>query len=151
MAEVAYYRLVFLEGTTADLASVTAELTLFRARVRTEHGVDLVAPPFAAHRAAIASPVSYQASQALGSAMRAAGVEAFRYPSARDPQRGVNVGVFAPAAFHHARPRDMESWWCTAARERVELVRRHLTARETLTFARADFLVRGKLPAPGVA
>ncbi|HET7584338.1 MAG TPA: RES family NAD+ phosphorylase [Gemmatimonadaceae bacterium] len=151
MAEVAYYRLLFLEGTTAELASVKAELTAFRVRVRTERGVDLVMPPFASHRAAIASPTSYAASQPLGSAMREAGVQAFRYPSARDPEGGVNVGVMDPEAFHSARPRDMESWWCTATRERVELVRRDLVAAHALTFLRASFLVRGKLPAPGIA
>ena len=68
-AEVAYYRLVFLEGTGADLGAVETELTVFRAQVRTERGIDLAAPPFSAHEAVLASPVSYAGTQALGEAM----------------------------------------------------------------------------------
>lgn len=46
-AEVAYYRLLFLEGSQASLGTLTTSLTAFTARVRTERGVDLVAHPFA--------------------------------------------------------------------------------------------------------
>src|SRR5215471_4529600 len=83
-AEVAYYRLVFLEGTRADLGVVTTQLTAFSIRARSARGIDLVAAPFDAHRRAIASPTRYTATQALGAAMRAASVELIRYPSARD-------------------------------------------------------------------
>src|SRR5215208_3418150 len=41
-AEVAYYRLVFLAGTRADLGALTTQLTAFRVRARTAGGVDLV-------------------------------------------------------------------------------------------------------------
>src|SRR5688500_7050983 len=78
LAEVAYYRLVFLDGTTANLDGVETELTSFRARVRTERGADLTAGCFASHRAELASAISYAASQATGADMRAAGVDAFR-------------------------------------------------------------------------
>src|SRR6478752_10538487 len=37
-AEVAYYRMVFLEGTSADLGLLTTQHTAFSARVRTTHG-----------------------------------------------------------------------------------------------------------------
>ena len=56
MAEVAYYRLVFLGGTTADLGQITVDVTAFRVHARTTRGVDLIAEPFAAHRRLIASP-----------------------------------------------------------------------------------------------
>ena len=46
-AEVAYYRLLFLEGTTAQLAPLHVQLTVFRARVRTPRGVDLTTSAFA--------------------------------------------------------------------------------------------------------
>ena len=92
-AEVAYYRMLFLEGTQADLGSIDADLTAFTARVKTKRGVDLTAPPFDHWRAALASKTSYAATQPLGSAMREAAVEAFRYVSARDAEGGINVGV----------------------------------------------------------
>lgn len=149
-AEVAYYRLLFLDGTRADLAMVATQLTAFTIRVRTQHGVDLVAPPFDAFRRAIASPVRYDSTQALGRAMRDAGVELFRYPSARDGEGGVNVGAFVPAVFGGARPRGLETWHCTATRDRVELAKRDYFARESITFARQSFLVDEALPAPAV-
>ena len=147
-AEVAYYRLVFLEGTRADLDGVTTTHTAFRVSMRTVRGVDLTAPPFDRHRAAIASRSEYEASQALGAAMRDAGVEAIRFPSARDAEGGVNVAAFSPAAFGTATPRDLETWHCTATRELVELVRHDYFAPRSFTFFRETFLVEGRLPAP---
>jgi hypothetical protein len=149
-ADVAYYRLVFLEGTHADLGALSTPLTVFRARARTSRGVDLTAAPFDAHRRAIASPVRYDTTQALGAAMRAAGVELFRYPSARDPRGGVNVGAFTPDVFGRSKPRDLEPWQCIATREMVELAKRDYFGREVYTFARDAFLVGGRLPAPSV-
>jgi hypothetical protein len=147
MAEVAYYRLVFLAGTHADLGIVETQLTTFSVRIRTDRGIDLTAPPFDAHRDAIASPVSYAESQALGAGMRAAGIEVFRYPSARDPG-GTNTGIFTWSVFGRSRPRDLRPWHCTASRERVELVERDYFGRTTLVFPRSSFLVAGRLPAP---
>jgi len=148
-AEVAYYRFVFLAGTRADLGTVTTQLTAFTVAASTARGIDLTAPPFDAHRAEIASPARYDASQALGAAMRAAGVELFTYPSARDPE-GINVGVFSPAAFGRAKPRGFESWHCTASQARVELIELDYFQRATSTFLREAFLVDGILPAPSL-
>jgi branched-chain amino acid transport system permease protein len=68
-------------------------------RVQSACGVDLVAAPFASHRRAIANRVRDATPQALGAAMRSAGVELFRYPSARDSKDGVNVAEFTPIVF----------------------------------------------------
>ena len=149
-AEVAYYRLLFLEGTRADLSPVSTQLTAFTVRAHSQRGIDLVAPPFDAFRRTIASPSRYDATQALGRAMRDAGVELFCYPSARDSETGVNVGAFLPAVFGGARPRGLETWHCTATRERVELAKRDYFAREAFAFQRDAFLVDGALPAPAV-
>lgn len=149
-AELAYYRLIFLAGTRANLDGLATWHTAFMVRVRTALGVDLTAVPFDVHREAIASPADYTAPQALGTAMRTSSVEAFRYPSARDRQGGVNVGVFTPAVFGAARPRDFEAWHCTATTRRVECVRRDFFEATAFTFPREDFLVDGRLPAPAV-
>ncbi len=149
-AEVAYYRLIFLDGTHANLGVVTTQLTAFNVRTRSARGIDLVAPPFDAHRRAIASPSKYAATQSLGDAMRAAGVELVQYPSARDTDGGVNVAAFSPAVFGSARPRGLETWHCTATRQRVELAKRDYFGRESYAFSRDVFLVGGALPAPAV-
>jgi hypothetical protein len=151
-AEVAYYRLLFLEGTSASLELVETQLTAFTVRARSPRGIDLTAAPFDANKRAIASPTKYDATQPLGSAMRAAGIELFRFPSAREPG-GVNVGVFDAGVFGNSKPRGFETWHCTATRDRVELAKRDFAswARETFSFERQAFLVNGALPAPGLA
>jgi hypothetical protein len=149
-AEVAYYRLLFLEGSTASLGTLTTPLTAFTARVRTTHGVDLVAATFDAHQRAIASPTSYTSSQALGTAMRSAGVEAFRYPSARDIEDGINVGAFVPSVFGNTKPRSLQTWHCSASRERVEVAQADYFKRNRFAFPREQFLVQGALPAPAL-
>lgn len=149
-AEVAYYRLVFLEGTHADLGAVDTQLTAFRVPARTRKGVDLTVPPFDKHRRSIASPSKYAETQALGAAMRASGVELFRYPSARDPAGGINIGAFTPVVFGKAKPRDIETWQCTATRARVDFAKRGYFDREVYDFPRSAFLVAGTLPAPAV-
>ncbi|MEW5914978.1 MAG: RES family NAD+ phosphorylase [Gemmatimonadota bacterium] len=147
-AEVAFYRFVFLEGTRADLATVTTMLTAFRASARSARGIDLTMAPFDVHRAAIASPVSYGETQSLGRAMRNAGVELFRYPSARDAFGGVNVGAFAPSVFARSRPRDLENWHCTASRTLVELAKRDYFGHALHSFTPETFFVNGVLPIP---
>jgi hypothetical protein len=149
-AEAAYYRLLFLEGTSADLGIVTTWHTAFRVSARTERGIDLTAPPFDRHRTAISSPSDYRESQALGRAMREANVGMFRWHSARDAEAGVNVGIFTPAVFGAAQPRDYETWHAAATRERVEFARRDWAEARVFAFPRAQFLVGGALPTPAL-
>ncbi len=149
-AEVAYYRMVFLEGTRAVLGTVETALTAFTARVRTQKGIDLTAAPFDFHRRTISSPTSYVSSQGLGTAMRGEGVEAFRYTSARDTDSGVNIGVFDPAVFGNSKPKSFQTWHCAASRERVDITQGDYFRRENFAFPRAQFLVGGKLPTPAL-
>jgi hypothetical protein len=81
--------------------------------------------------------------------MRAAGVEAFVYSSARDPEHGANVGLLVPV-FSSDVPTVPESWVCTAGRSRVELVKKDVFRRRQFVFQRDAFEVGGQLPAPAV-
>ncbi len=147
-AETAYYRLLFLEGTAAELAPLHVELSAFRASFRSDRGVDLAALPFAAFRDRISSPVDYRESQRLGYEMREAGVYVFRYWSARDRQGGLNVGLFNPKGFSSRKPSVPETWHCVAARDGVETTKKDVFARVSFRFARGEFEVEGRLPAP---
>lgn len=147
-AEAAYYRLLFLAGSAADLGTLELPLSVYRVAVATERGVDLASARFSAVRERIVSPLAYAHTQTLGSAMRAASVQAFRYPSARDPDGGVCVGLFDPAAFAARRPSATQTWHCFATREQVEFLRHDHVRDSQHRFARADFLVDGVLPAP---
>jgi len=151
MAETAYYRLLFLEGTTAPLSPLTVELSAFRADVRTKAAVDLTRPPFDAHHRVLASRTRYEATQRLGAEMRADGVELVRYPSARDVQGAPNVALFAPRALARREPRaQFETWRCVATRERVEMQKLDWFERRRLVFPRAQFEVGGTLPSPAL-
>ena len=124
-AEVSYYRLLFFEGSTADLGTITVELTAYSAAVKARLGADSTRPPFREHEAAISSKTSYASAQRLGAEMRGAGVDVFLYVSARAPGRAVNVGLFKPA-FASKRPRKFEAWTCSADRSKVEFARKSI-------------------------
>ncbi len=98
----------------------------------------------------ISSPVTYRASQPLGTAMREASMTAFRFQSARDPGRGANLGLFEPV-FTTKKPLHAEQWICTATRARVELKPGPAVMRSRTSFDRELFEVDGILPAPGAS
>ena len=105
--------------------------------------------PFDAHVERISSPSSYRDSQALGASMREAGVAAFRFASARDPEGGANIGLFEPV-FSTKQPINAEQWICTATRARVELKPGPAVMRSRTSFPVRTFEVDGTLPMPGV-
>ncbi len=150
-AEVAYYRLLFLEGTAAKITPVTVELTAFTAGVATKKGADLTKAPFDRYVRALGSKTSYAATHAVGKDMRAAGVEVFLYTSARASTTGTNVGLFVPS-FAKRAPKKVEAWICTADRTKVELTEKTFAgkAAQRHVFPCKDFLVKGILPAPSV-
>lgn len=152
-AETAFYRLYFLEGTSADLAPITVDLSTFRVPVSSSVGLDLTTGCFAEHTEQMSSPLRYVESQQLGKDMREHGVECFRYQSARDPERGTNLGIFTPAVFQANKPSVVETWYCVTARDAVEISRRdvlHRRSPETggYRFQRNLFEVDGRLPTP---
>jgi hypothetical protein len=147
-AEVAYYRLLFLEGTAADLDGLETDLSAFRAPVATRRGLDLTRPWFDQWRDSIASKTSYADSQPFGAALREAGVEVCRYVSARDPDRGTNLALLTPRVFTTRRPRGLETWRSVASRDAVEFSKRDYFERRHVRFSRETFLVDGALPHP---
>ena len=79
--------------------------------------------------------------------MRAAGVELFRYPSARW-REGANFGAFTPRAFARKAPSQPQSWHCIATRSAVEFLRKSHFERTHQRYERALFEVEGELPLP---
>jgi len=148
LAEKAYYVLLFLEGTDADIEPLTRPLTVFQVRLSTRKGADLTQAPFDVHVERISSPASYADSQPLGASMREAGVAGFRFTSARDPEGGANLGLFEPV-FTTKQPANAEQWICTATRARVELKPGPAVMRSRTSFPRAVFESDGVLPMPG--
>jgi hypothetical protein len=146
-AEVAYYRLLFLEGTAADLGVVQVQLTAFRFGVSARRGVDLTAEPFSRFLPQVCSKVSYEASQRLGREMREDGIECCLFVSARAVE-GVNLAVFENV-FSPKKPSGEERWSCVATRAQVDFRAAVLLGESRgFSFSREQFEVEGRLPSP---
>lgn len=147
LAESAYYRFVFWTGMAVPPAApLDTRHTLFSVAVGTGSGLQLQHPPFEAHAAALRDRRFYDTTQALGSAMRAAGIEGFEYRSARDPQQGLNVALFTPAALASRRPDILDEWLCQTRAAHVTYYSRH--GGGVRDFPLESFLVDGELPLP---
>jgi hypothetical protein len=147
LAEAAYYRFVFWQGMSVPpSARLKTQHSVFELQYASPHGVRLQAAPFDDWHAALTDPVDYRATQALGRAMRTAGVAAFEYPSARDAAHGVNVALFSPTALAQPRPGYTEQWLAeTSGRHVRYLGPGHSAIHE---FSLNDFAVEGQLPHP---
>jgi len=149
MAETAFYRFVLWYGMVEPPPSgrILSEHSSFEARDQVQRGVRLQLPPFDRQREALTHRSDYRATHALGSAMREAGVEAFEYPSARCPLGGLNVALYAPAAFSETRPRNLQPWLCETTASYVAF--KNAQAPDTpRLFPLALFLLDGRLPLP---
>ena len=150
LAETAYYRFVFWAGMASPPPSgkLTTQHNVFTADYRSERGLRLQAPPFARFRALLTSPDSYEATQQLGRHMRAAGIEAFEYGSARDASGGINVALYAPQALASVRPKQVTSWLTETRAETVTFSERG--SKDVTSFPLEQFLVAGSLPLPAL-
>ena len=147
LAECAYYRFVFWCGmATPPSAPLDKRHTLFRAGVSTTRGLQLQLEPFDAWQEQLTHPADYSATQALGSELRAAGIEAFEYRSASDPDGGINVALFTPRVFATAKPAVLDEWLCTTDAARVSYYSRH--GGGIREFRKQLFTVNGVLPMP---
>lgn len=148
LAEAAFYRLVF--WFSMDAAPIKSTLrtshSLFSIGYATNAGIQLQAPPFDTFRTELTHPQNYLPCQQLGSAMRAANVEAFEYQSARAPGVDYCVGLFTPRTFTDKQPQAMNPWLCEVSATEVAFKQ---MGQSTLTsFAVESFLIDGKLPFP---
>ena len=110
MAELAFHRLLFFaESRHTPWPTNAGEHTAFAVRFRARAGLDLTAPPFDGEAARWSHPIDYTACQNLAETARAAGVDAVRYRSVRQP-RGVNVALLTCAAFTSREPLERQTW-----------------------------------------
>lgn len=145
LAEVAYYRMVFLEGSDARLDWLTTVHSAFRFEIRAQSSANLTEAPFDRFEKEISSKVSYTASHLLGQEMRGAGIEAFLFSSARARSRGTNIGLLEPV-FADRAPSGVQGFACHATKALVEFKKSSHFASPVFSFPRADFLVNGQLP-----
>ena len=146
LAESAYYRCLFWLSMTAPplKATIDSAHTLFSVGYKTLQGVRLQAAPFERFANELTHPSDYRNTQLLGSAMRAAEIEAFEYSSARDPKHEPCVGLFASNAFIQRQPRQMSQWLCQVSDQEVAF--KQVGQSEVTRFGKEAFMVDGKLP-----
>jgi hypothetical protein len=111
VAEMAFARLrSFAESPGTPWPANASEHTAFAARFRTSRGLDLTAAPFDRRSDRWQHPTDYAACHALADPARAAGVQALRYRSARDPGGGRNLALLTCAAFTSRAPIERQTW-----------------------------------------
>jgi hypothetical protein len=148
LAEVAYYRLLFFEGTQADLKDIQLELTAFSVNVKSNKAIDLTLPPFNLWLSEWMSKTTYSTTQEFGKQARDAGTEIIVYFSARDPEQGSNIAVISISAFAEKNPTHEQTWTCFVSRSKIEFYRKNVIAsdEEIFIFDRLQFLVEGEFP-----
>lgn len=148
LAESAFYRFVFwgsMEGTPPK-DKLRSEHTVFSVGYTAEKGIQLQAPPFNAFEATLRDPLNYSDTQALGSAMRNAEVDAFEYVSARDQSKGLCIALFNASVFKQKKPKSMNQWLCELSAN--EVLFKQLADDRVYRFNLEAFLVDGELPFP---
>jgi hypothetical protein len=147
LAESAYYRCVFWSGMASPPpAPLDTRHTLFTVPVRAARALQLQREPFDGFAAVLTDRGDYRATQQLGAALRAAGIDAFECISARDPDAGVNVALFTPAALGADKPIILDEWLCATDAQAVTYYSR--TGGGFREFPVTTFLVDGSLPLP---
>ncbi|MEK6749420.1 MAG: RES family NAD+ phosphorylase [Pseudomonadota bacterium] len=148
LAECAYYRFVFMAGMAEALPQgrITTEHSTFEARVQTAQGVALERPPFDRYRTQISDPTRYSTAQALGQALRKAGVAACTYVSARDAL-GVNIAVFALPAIANSQPEALRQWIGVTTADEASFTLVH-SNNPPRCFSKDLFLREQNLPIP---
>lgn len=149
LAESAYYRFVFWFSMDAKPVKdkIRSEHTLFSVGYQTIRGVRLQNEPFNQYVSELTHPKDYIQTQQLGTAMREAGIEAFEYQSARDPDNGICVALFTPESFRQKQPDYTNQWLCEVSAESVSF--KQIGLKAVTNYYLEDFLFEKKFPTPG--
>lgn len=163
-AELAFYRLVFLDGLEEPFPEpVSSQHSIFSARYSTRQGLRLQGLSWQQYRRQLVNPVDYGFCQHLGSLIREQGVTAFEFLSARALQvhptpDGVtdspgpsmlNVALVTPEALASVQPESQQKLLVRTTLEGVSLSL--VQADGTIRFSAYDaasFFVDGQLPRP---
>lgn len=124
LAETAYYRLHFWFDMSVPppAGKLSTQHTAFTVEIKTDKALRLQNEPFVNYEASLMHKSSYQQTQSLGTMMRESNIEAFEYTSARDKNKGLNVGLFSPAAFSQNKESSVMSVLCSTQDQGVEFL-----------------------------
>ncbi|MCY4211542.1 MAG: RES family NAD+ phosphorylase [Gammaproteobacteria bacterium] len=148
LSEAAYYHFVFWSGMESPPPSsrLMTQHTVFAAHHKAVTGLQLQHLPFASYGKFLTDPGDYAVTQQLGSAMRAAGVSAFEYISARDPHEGTNVALYTPDVFTNNEPLYQQPWLCETRTDKVTFSGQNAVYQ----FSLDNYLFDGRFPQPAL-
>ncbi len=148
LVESAFYRLIFWSSMNAEPVKdkIRTEHSLFSVHYKTNQGLQLQTDPFNVYKDQLTDVTSYSTCQHLGTAMRDAGVEAFEYQSARDPERGICAGMFVPGALVEKKPQGVTRWLCETGA--TEVAFKQLSSSDVSVYPVELFMPNGVLPLP---
>jgi len=134
--------------TAAFFTKKAAMFSITRARkaARFFDRRSLDASPFNQFSELITHKQAYMHAQRLGRDMRDAGVTALCYPSARDTENQLCIGLFTPNDFTSNQPDISGDWICQTEFDKV-VFKQHAHS-EVAVFTRQQFLYEGCLPHP---
>jgi hypothetical protein len=123
IAETGFYRLLFYaESPDTPWPTNASSYTAFAVEYATGRASDLTVPPLAEHRDLWTDLNDYSHCQDLADAARAAGIEAIRYESVRDPHHRMNVALLRCTAFARREPVRRQTWWLLVSEYGVRAV-----------------------------
>jgi hypothetical protein len=172
LVETAFYRFVFVTDPEKPFPKpVKSQHTIFEVTVATRRGLKLQSDAWRDLHPDLTHPRDYRFTQEVGSSMRAAGVEAFQFISARAVQAGirgidnrkqipglkdlstdsigVNWAVYTPRAFEKKRPANLRPMIAVATREKVSIVVTEPDgSSKAVEYPVEMFLIDGEVPRP---
>lgn len=131
-AELGYWRWKFLHDATELERLAPVAHTAFSAKISTS-AVDLREPPFDEDAARWQHPYDYVPTQALGRAVRDAGIGGILYWSVRDPEPAWCFALLSPSGFAGKQPEPGgQTWYLAVSRQEVSW-RRDIESMRFLT------------------
>ena len=108
---MAFARLLFFaDSPDTPWPTNPSEYTGFAARYASQHAIDLTRPPLSRDQALWTHPNDHGPCQTLAGSARAAGIEAIRTQSARDPAGGANLALLTCRLFTASTPFRQQTW-----------------------------------------
>ncbi len=147
LAEVAYYRFVFLTDMQTPYEGVIqSEHLMFWVDVESAHCTDLTDSCFAAFDVALTDPGQYGFCQQVGRwLVDEQQQHMIRYRSARNSE-GTNVAVYRPQVIQSQAPYNQQNWLCLTSKNQISFSQHG--GHPPVKFHFQDFSVNGRLPRP---
>jgi hypothetical protein len=147
LAEVAYYRFIFLQHMQERYEKpIHSQHMMFSLRVNTRQCADLTLDKFNSLKSALVNVDNYQFCQNVGQYLQQEqGISVIRFHSAR-AKDGVNIAIAAPKAITSKKPESCQNWLCLTHLDKVSFTQ--ASQGQPTTFHISDFMHNGILPEP---